>query len=101
MLLSIVDAVDAAQAALDSLAQQLYRYVKNKTVVAKSDLERYGVRACIEAGALATAGGPELRSVKDALEQALMRLHGGLKQLVDYASDATEQAEGQSAKRLR
>jgi ATP-dependent DNA helicase RecQ len=101
MLLGIVDAVDAAQAALDSLAQQLYRYVTNKTVVAKSDLERYGVRVSIDAGALAAARGPELKSTSDALEQALMRLRGGLKQLVDHSSDATEQAEGQSAKLLR
>ncbi len=36
VLLSIVDAVDAAQAALDSLAQQLYRYVTNKVVVGRS-----------------------------------------------------------------
>src|SRR5438045_4395247 len=61
VLLSIINAVDAAQAALNSLAQQLYRYVTNKVVVGQAELERYGVRVRIEAGALAAAGGPALK----------------------------------------
>jgi RecQ family ATP-dependent DNA helicase len=101
VLLSIIDAVDAAQAALNSLAQQLYRYVTNKVVVGRSELERYGVHVRIEAAALAAAGGPALKSTSDALGKALVDLHGALKQLVEHASDATHQVEGQQAKRLR
>ncbi len=101
VLLGIIDAVDAAQAALESLAQQLYRYVTNKVVVGRSELERYGVHVRIEAGVLAAAGGPALKIASNALEQALVRLQSGLKQLVDHASDATGQAEGQSSRRLR
>src|SRR5258708_975584 len=40
VLLAIARAVDTAQAALDSLSQQLYRYVTNKIVVGRSDLQR-------------------------------------------------------------
>ena len=101
VLLSIIDAVDAAQAALSGLAQQLYRYVTNKVVVGRSELERYGVRVRIEAGALAASGGPALKSTSEALGTALVGLRGALKQLVEHASDATHQVEGQQAKRLR
>ncbi len=101
VLLSIIDAVDAAQAALDSLAQQLYRYVTNKMVVGRSDLERYGVRVRIDAGAIAAAGGPALKSASGALDQALIGLRGALNQLVEWAATVAEEAEGQAAKRVR
>lgn len=101
VLLGIVSAVDAAQEALNSLTQQLYRYVTNKVIVGQSELERYGVRVRIEAGALAAAGGPALKSTSDALGKALDDLRGALKQLAEYASDASAQSEGQQARRLR
>src|SRR5260221_14580620 len=98
ILLTIVQSVDAAQAALDSLAQQLYRYVTNKTVVGRSDLERYGVRVRIDAAALAAAGGPALSSTAHTLGQALMDLRGALNQLVDRVATAAEQSEGQEGR---
>ena len=101
VLLSIIDAVDAAQAALNGLAQQLYRYVTNKVVVGRAELERYGVRVRIESGALTAVGGPALKSTSDALGKALVDLRGALKQLVEQATDATHQVEGHQAMRLR
>ncbi|HEV2472742.1 MAG TPA: hypothetical protein VGS41_08770, partial [Chthonomonadales bacterium] len=91
LLLAVVRSVDTAQAALDSLSQQLSRYVTNKTVVARSDLERYGVRVSIDLGALSAAGGPALRSAADALGRALFDLRGALSQLGDRATAAAEQ----------
>src|SRR5262249_20780790 len=100
----VARSVDTAQAALDSLSQQLYRYVTNKTVVARSDLERYGVRVSIDAGALSAVGGPALRSAADALGRALFALRGALSQLGEGATAAAEQNDGQpgqTAQRLR
>jgi len=101
VLLAIARAVDTAQAALDSLSQQLYRYVTNKTVVGRSDLQRYGVRVSIDLGALAAAGGPALRSSADALGHALSELRDVLGQLVDRATAVAEQAEGQAGRTAR
>jgi len=101
VLLAIARAVDAAQAALDSLSQQLYRYVTNKIVVGRSDLQRYGVRVSIDLGALSAAGGPALRSAADALGHALSELRDALGQLVDRATAAAEQAEGQAGRTAR
>ena len=97
-LLAIVQSVDAAQAALDSLAQQLYRYVTNKAVVVRSDLERYGVRVRIDAAALSAAGGPALNTAANALDQALLALRGALNELVDHVASATEQTAGQDGR---
>src|SRR6266851_1992134 len=101
VLLAIARAVDTAQAALDSLSQQLYRYVTNKIVVGRSDLQRYGVRVSIDLGALSAAGGPALRSAADALGRALSELRDALGQLVDRATAAAEQAEGQAGRTAR
>jgi ATP-dependent DNA helicase RecQ len=98
VLLAVARTVDTAQAALDSLSQQLYRYVTNKTVVGRTDLERYGVRVSIDLGALSAAGGPALRGAADALGHALFDLHGALNQLVDQATSAAEQAKGQQGR---
>jgi len=101
VLLAIARAVDAAQAALDSLSQQLYRYVTNKIVVGRSDLQRYGVRVSIDLGALSAAGGPALRSAAGALGHALSELRDALGQLVDRTTAAAEQAEGQAGRTAR
>jgi ATP-dependent DNA helicase RecQ len=104
LLLAVARSVDTTQAALESLSQQLYRYVTNKTVVARSDLERYGVRVSIDLGALSAAGGPALRSAADALSRALFDLRGALSQLGDRATMTAEQTDGQpgqTAMRLR
>ena len=98
ILLTIVQSVDAAQAALDSLAQHLYRYVTNKTVVARSDLERYGVRVRIDAAALSAAGGPALNTTARALDQALLELRGALNELVECVASVSEQGEGQDGR---
>ena len=100
ILLAMAQAVDAAQAALDSLAQQLYRYVTNKVVVGRTDLERYGVRVSIDSGALVAAGGPALRSAADALRHALSALQGALSQFADRASEVTAQTGGQEERRV-
>ena len=100
-LLALAQAVDTGQAALDSLAAQLYRYVTHKTVVGKAELERYGVRVSIEAGALAAAGGPALKTAAEALGQSLRDLRIALDQLVDRASAAIEQDRGQQIQRIR
>ena len=100
-LMATARAVDTAQAALDSLAQQLYRYVTNKTVVGRTDLERYGVRVSIAPGALSAVGGPALHGAAEALDRALFELRGALNQLVDQATSAAEQAEGQKEQQGR
>src|SRR5579883_1135001 len=69
--------------ALDSLAAQLHRYVMGQTVVAKSDLERYGVRVRIDAGALSAAGGPALRTAATSLNQFLTSLRNALTALIE------------------
>ncbi len=82
-LIAIARAVDDAHAALDSLAAQLHRYVMGQTVVAKSDLERYGVRVRIDAGALSAAGGPALRTAATSLNQFLTSLRNALTALIE------------------
>lgn len=82
-LIAIVRSVDDAHAALDSLATQLHRYVMGQTVVAKADLERYGVRVRIDAGALSAAGGPALRTAATSLNQFLTALRNALTTLVE------------------
>jgi ATP-dependent DNA helicase RecQ len=82
-LVAIVRSVDDAHAALDSLATQLHRYVMGQTVVAKADLERYGVRVRIDAGALSAAGGPALRTTATSLNQFLTILRNALTTLVE------------------
>ncbi len=89
-LVAIVKSVDDAHAALDSLAVQLHRYVTGQTVVAKADLERYGVRVRIDAGALSAAGGPALRTAATSLNQFLTALRNALTTLVEYVPTALQ-----------
>jgi ATP-dependent DNA helicase RecQ len=101
-LVAAAQAVDDAQAALDGLANQLRRYAHSQTVVSKSDLERYGVRVRIDAGALAAAGGPALRTAAEAFGRSLDGLHGALEALTATASAAAQQQQaGQSSRSLR
>jgi len=101
LLHAIALAVDTGQAALDSLAAQLYRYVTHKTVVGRAELERYGVRVSIESGALAAAGGPALKTAAETLGQSLRDLRIALDQLVERASSALEQDTGHQTRRIR
>ncbi len=92
-LLAIAQAVDNAQAALDSLAIHLNRYVANQTVVSRAELERYGVRVRIDAGALSAAGGPALRTAEQTLGQALSGLRSALGTLVERINPAQQAQE--------
>jgi RecQ family ATP-dependent DNA helicase len=92
-LVAIVKAVDDAHAALDSLATQLHRYVMGQTVVAKSDLERYGVRVRIDAGALLAAGGPALRTAATSLNLFLTALRTALTTLVERVTPLSQTSE--------
>ncbi len=89
-LVAVARAVDSTQAALDGLTTQLYRYVTSQTVVAQADLERYGVRVRIDAAALATAGGPALRTTAEALERALEEQRVALEQLRERIGATTD-----------
>ena len=102
-LVAIVNAADSAQAALDSLIAQLHHYVAGQTVVARADLERYGVSVCIDRAALSAAGGPALVSASNSLGQAFDAMRQALGLLIDHMS-ATLQSfseNGQDTKRLR
>ncbi len=92
-LLAIVQAVDSAHAALDSLATHLNRYVAGQTVVSRAELERYGVRVRIDAGALSAAGGPALRTAEQTLGQALTDLRSALSTLVERINPALQPQE--------
>ena len=82
-LAQLAEAVDSAQAALDSLTGQLRRYVGNQTVVARSQLERYGVKVAIESTALSAAGGPDLRAAAETFGSALEKMQQALRALVE------------------
>ncbi len=82
-LIAMMRAVDDAQAALESVATQLNRYVANQTVVARSDLERYGVRVRLDKEALSAAGGPALQSAERSLGNALSALRIALDTLIE------------------
>jgi ATP-dependent DNA helicase RecQ len=101
MLLAIAQAVDSGQAALDSLAAQLYRYVTHKTIVGKAELERYGVRVSMEAVALAAAGGPALKSASETLGLSLRELRVALDQLIERASTVLEEDTAPQARRTK
>ena len=90
LLVAIVQAVDDAHAALDSLTTQLRRYVLGQTVVAKADLERYGVRVRIDAGALSAAGGPALRTAATSLNQFLTVLRTALSTLIEQIPETVQ-----------
>lgn len=98
-LQTLARAVDDAQAALESLAAQLYRYATSQTVVGRADLERYGVRVPISGGALAAAGGPALRTAAETLLAALGRVRAALAALLDTISTAPATTSGASAGR--
>ena len=57
-LVALAEAVDNTGAALDSLADQLRRFVHSQTVVGEEELRRYGVRIRLEAAALARPAAP-------------------------------------------
>jgi ATP-dependent DNA helicase RecQ len=88
-LAQLAEAVDNANAALDSLTRQLRRYVDNQTVVARSDLERYGVQVSIESTALSAAGGPDLRAVAETFGSALEKMQQALRSLVESVPAAS------------
>lgn len=92
-LLAIVKAVDSAHAALDSLATHLNRYVAGQTVVSRAELERYGVRVRIDAGALSASGGPALRTAEQTLGQSLTDLRSALSALVERINPALQPQE--------
>jgi ATP-dependent DNA helicase RecQ len=84
-LAALVAAVDAAGAALDSLADRLRRHVHDHTVVNPEELQRYGVRVRLDAADLSAAGGPALRG---AAETCRDRLHGLVEALAQLAGEA-------------
>jgi ATP-dependent DNA helicase RecQ len=88
VLTGLASAVDGATAALDHLAEQLRRYVRNQTVVADEDLRRYGVRVRIDAGALSAVGGPALRAAAETFRDRLHRLAEALANVVQEARAA-------------
>ncbi|HEY0753736.1 MAG TPA: RecQ family ATP-dependent DNA helicase [Ktedonobacteraceae bacterium] len=104
LLLQIANAVDSAQAALESLASRLNHYARGQVVVSNSELERYGLRVRIDSGALAAAGGPALRTSAEALGKALLDLRLALSSLVETiaGSEASpESTADQLARRKR
>ncbi len=93
-LIAMIRAVDDAQAALESVATQLNRYVANQTVVARSNLERYGVRVRLDKEALSAAGGPALQTAERSLGNALSALRIALDTLIETMHEQGSQ-EGQ------
>jgi ATP-dependent DNA helicase RecQ len=84
-LVDLAEAIDNVSASVDSLAEQLRRYVHNQTVVGQDDLRRYGVRVRLDASALAAAGGPALRTAADSLQEQLRALLTALGQVITDA----------------
>ncbi|HCI80801.1 MAG TPA: hypothetical protein DHW02_14045, partial [Ktedonobacter sp.] len=82
-LVAMIRAVDDAQAALDSLSTQLNRYVASQTVVARSDLQRYGVRVRLNSEALTAVGGPALKTAQISLGHSLNALRTALESLIE------------------
>lgn len=82
-LVALAEAVDNTGAALDSLADQLRRFVRNQTVVGEEELRRYGVRIRLEAAALSGAGGPALRTAAESLQAQMRTLITALGQVVN------------------
>jgi len=99
-LVATVKAVDDTHAALDSLVAQLHRYVAGQTVVARADLERYGVSVRIDAGALSAAGGPALKTTEVSLGQSLTALRAALTTLVETIGTQVPAAEEQATRRV-
>lgn len=97
----LAEAVDSAHAALESLTKELRRYVGNQAVVSENELERYGVRVAIQAGALAAAGGPALRTSAEALQNALTALLEAVDHLVAQINTALASNPGQVTGRQR
>ena len=85
-LVALAEAVDNAGASVDSLADQLRRFVHNQTVVGEEDLRRYGVRVRLDATALSAAGGPALRTAADSLQDQLRALLTSLGQVINDAA---------------
>jgi len=101
-LVALGDAVDGAHAALDGLTDQLRRYVTHQTVVARSELERYGVRVRIDRGALSAAGGPALRTAAASMGEALDLLQATIADLLPRITvTPTEPPRAYSATRHR
>lgn len=89
-LTTLAEAVDNTGAALDSLADQLRRFVNNQTVVSQEDLRRYGVRLRIDASHLSAAGGPALRTAAESLQGQLTALIAALGQVIADANTAID-----------
>ncbi|GCE12487.1 RecQ family ATP-dependent DNA helicase [Tengunoibacter tsumagoiensis] len=105
-LQKIVQQVDKAQAALDSLGERLNTYVMSQTVIARAERERYGVHVRIDRGALSQPGGPALKTAEQATANALYELRIALAQLIEQITEVSSSEElaprGQSeAKRHR
>jgi ATP-dependent DNA helicase RecQ len=91
VLQQIASSVDGALAALESLSLALNRYVQSQVVVAREQLERYGVKTRIDPGALSAAGGPAIRTSAEALGKALIELRVALSTLVDTLASTAEE----------
>jgi hypothetical protein len=89
-LVALAEAVDNTGAALDSLADQLHRFVHSQTVVGEEELRRYGVRIRLEAAALSAAGGPALRTAAESLHTQLRALATVLGQVVNDVGAAID-----------
>lgn len=100
VLRRIAGAVDMALAALESLAARLNRYARGQVIVARSELERYGLKVRIESTALSAAGGPALKTSAEALGRALFEVHAALADLLT-ALARPEGDEGRTLRRAR
>ena len=101
-LVAMVKAIDDTSAALDSLVSQLHRYVAGQIVVARADMERYGISVRIDAGALSAVGGPALKTAAFSLNSSLAALCAALKTLVNMLdTQVPVAAEGQMTRRVR
>jgi hypothetical protein len=89
-VVALAEAVDNTGAALDSLADQLRRFVHSQTVVGEEELRRYGVRVRLEAAALSAAGGPALRTATESLQAQFRLLAAALGQVVSEVGAAIE-----------
>ncbi len=100
-VVAVREAVDRVTGALDALATQLRKYVVNKTVVNRADLDRYGVRIAIDRGVFQAAGGPDLRTAVDTFRGALQGLSDSLVQLHHRGNEAGPRGSEAAGRRAR
>ena len=100
-LVALAGAVHDTGAALDSLADQLRRFVHNQTVVGAEELRRYGVRVRLDATALSAAGGPALRTAAESLQDQIRALRTALAQVVTDAGAVIEAGTAPAGRRPR